>query len=212
MITGIGGLMFDTERQTVAFGPYVSHGVGEDLLLIGRTVSGPHAIAQHVRSRSDMYARYGRGAVEHSLPFAADQILDISLGPLWCLSSEHDDLFVTIREFLLGDSDYPHIDEFRDVWARLGGMPDIEYTLKLAPTLTQEIIWRNEKLASGEFCQRTYLVRPKPEPPADMRYRLGGVLIPIEPTDVPGPIGNNVKPKRQSHHNVGRSSNATKRW
>lgn len=227
MITGIGGLMFDTDRQTVAFGPYVSHGIGKDLLIIGRTVSGPHSTAKHVWSRADLFEIYGRGTDEHSLPFAADQILEISMGPLWCLSSEHDDLFVTVREFLLGDSTYPHIDEFRDVWERLGGMDGTEYTRKLAPALTQEIIWRNEQLATGEFGQRTYLVRPKPEPPADMRYCLGGGLIHNGPTGASGHPGYDHgitatitrpgqpvsgKKSKQAYKDIGRSSNAKKRW
>ncbi len=218
MMTGHGGFLFDTERQTIMFGPMLSLGSPEDALMIGRTMSGPHSVAHLITSRQQTHDTYGPGSAQYALPYALHNYFQLSGVSIWCLSSAHDDLFVALRQFTLTESEYPHMDELRDTWQRLDGLLGCEYKLDLN-TPAADIAFRLNTISESQYVGTFGIgyIQDRPAAPPGMRYCLGGGLIDNGPLGEPGPqpaiqFAENRKPKQPSYRNLGRTSNATKRW
>lgn len=216
MMTGHGGFLFDTERQTIMFGPMLSLGSPEDALMIGRTMSGPHSVAHLITSRQQTHDTYGPGSAQYALPYALHQYFQMSGVSLWCLSSACDDLFDALRQFMLTESEYPHMDELRDTWQRLDGLLGCEYKLCLrTPDDTIKFNSVSKLNHAGTF--GIGYLQDRPDAPPGTRYCLGGGLIDNGPLGEPGPspaiqFAETQKPKQPSYRNLGRTSNATKRW
>jgi hypothetical protein len=205
-----GCFKLDMGQRTVMFFPHYQVGDYHDPLLISHSLNGPNDKAILVNSMAKTYEVYGPGSYQYPLAYCLQEVFEAGGPAIWAFSSSAQNLFDSIPK-VIEESVYPFCKELADLFRELN-LAAMKYVPLPEPPHEPNIEYRSytDLYKGAQESQRFDHYKDQTQ---FIAYHDKGLRSHVgDPAGPSGPMGH-VKPKQtKDFRNIGKSSNAKKRW
>jgi len=197
-----GCLQLDVSQQSIVFFPHYQIGDYSDPVIISHSLSGPNDKVILLTSMAQAHETYGPGSYEYPLAFCLREALRAGAPAIWAFSSSEPDLFDAIRS-LIKEGVYPFAADLKIIFEELNlaAMKYVPIPYEPEPEVNYRSVFANANESQRLDAQTMFTAYP------DIHLRNYGT---------PGPIGHSPGPSNpkqtKDYRNIGKSSNAKKRW
>lgn len=200
-------------QQTVLFFPHYQVGDYSDPLLISHSLSGPNDKAILVNSMAHTHELYGPGSYQYPLAYCLHEVFQAGGPAVWAFSSSAQDLFDAIPK-VIEEGVYPFCKELAELFQELN-LAAMKYVPLPEPPPAPDIQYRSyedlykgaqESQRFGDYKDQTQFIAYP-----DIHLRNPGPPGPCGRSPE-GVHGHPLKTQPKDFRNVGKSSNAKKRW
>lgn len=197
-----GRIQLDVNQQTVLFIPKYRLSDYGDVLLISRSLSGPNDRTIRIANLRETHETYGPGSYEYPLAFALREAFTAGAPAIWAFSSSAPDLFEAIPK-LVEEAVYPFAKDLKELFdeLHLAAMKYVPKPYEPDPNVNYRDVFARANENQVYNPQTMFTVLPDP---IQLRNHCGDPAGP--------PVQMSSVKQTKDFRNIGKSSNAKKRW